>query len=108
MANRVSVMPKVLLQNTANLGPWSNYNLETEVAREATFLVTTTGSPASFSIDLEGFHAGGPSNDWYPLLNVTAPGWYTVSSHWVKAFRANLKSISGGSSPTVSVTVAVA
>jgi hypothetical protein len=102
----VSRLPQVLIQNTSTVGRYNVLDLEAEIAREVTFLVTVTGSPSSFSVDLEGGHAVGPIEIYYPLATVTEPGYVTVNSHWVRYLSASLTALTGGSSPTVSVTVA--
>lgn len=101
----IARLPKILLQNTTNLGRWSSADLEASPAKEVTFQVNVDGTP-TFSIDLEGSNSllmSGPNNPWGKLLTVTAAGFYTVNSHWVRYLSANLTSISGTGSVSVSV-----
>ncbi len=75
----------------------------------ASMQVATTGSPTSYSINLEGSIDG---TTFFTLANVTqATTGLNASSINVAVFiaiRANLVSFSGGTSPTFTATIAVA
>lgn len=77
-----------------------------EVFREFTVCVTVSGAPSGFRVDIEALHTGDPIVEWVSLLTITAPGFYTVNEHWVRAIRANIVSLTGGTSPKISVTAA--
>ncbi len=76
----MSRLPYVLFQNASTPDRYAILDLEADIAKEVTFLVTVSGSPSSFSVDLEGGHAVGPIQMYYPLATVTQPGYVTVGS----------------------------
>jgi len=80
--------------------------------------VSTTGSPSSVSVDLEGSLDG---SFWFALGRLNDLSALTVGpdpyggqdtsatfkhAHWVRHVRANLLTLSGGSSPTVTALIA--
>lgn len=81
----------------------------TNPSGHATMIVTTTGSPV-VTVDLEGSVDG---TNWVyvnGLIGSAAPLSYVDSgnSFVFTQFRANLKSLVGGTSPTVTAYIAVA
>lgn len=102
----MSRLPFTVLLNTSTLGRYSVLDLQANISKEITFQVSISGSP-TFSVDLEGsLNSADPASPWTTLSTVTVPGFYTVSTHWVRYLGANLKTFSG--SGTVSVVVAPA
>lgn len=76
------------------------------VYRDLTMCVVTSGSPTNWSVSLEGSHDG---VNWAGLASVGNSGtplFVSVNTHLVRHIRANLNSLSGGSSPTVTATIA--
>lgn len=73
-----------------------------------TIVMASTGNPTTVSVTLEGSHDG---VNWFDAgaptitLSVTKA---TVDTHLLRYVRANLITLSGGSSPTVTVTIASA
>ncbi|MCG5220273.1 hypothetical protein [Streptosporangium sp. KLBMP 9127] len=68
-----------------------------------TMLVTATGSPSQISVQLQGSHDG---STWVDLANTSS--WPTAVSvqRAVRYVRARLGGVTGGSSPTVTATIA--
>lgn len=69
----------------------------------------TTGGPSGYAAKLQGSLDGATWVD-LPSLNVTADGLVTnnatgVTRYAVRFIRANVTTLTGGTSPTVSVTV---
>lgn len=81
-----------------------------QATRHHTIHVTVTGSPNSTAVLLEGSHDG---QRWFLLVAAgTGTGdtqaVKTVSEHWVRHVRANLTTLSGGTNPAVTATIASA
>ncbi|MFJ1539298.1 hypothetical protein ACIODS_12215 [Micromonospora chalcea] len=78
--------------------------------RYHTIHVTVAGSPNGANVSLEGSHDG---QRWF-LLGAVGVGTgqtqavRTVNEHFVRYVRANLTDLSGGTSPTVTATIASA
>lgn len=72
-------------------------------------IVSLTGGPSTISVDLEGSHDG---SMWVVLANASTGAGATrtasVVGKPVRYVRANLVELSGGTSPTASVTIASA
>jgi hypothetical protein len=72
-----------------------------------TIAVHSTGSPASFTVDFEGSH---DNVTWFATgaASITSNAIVTVDNHLFRYMRANLTALTGGSSPTVTATIASA
>jgi hypothetical protein len=96
-------LPFASLENAASLGAGSAKDLET-VQSDHTMIISATGLPAGFVVHLEGSHDDvtwiqlGSANEGTLVL--------TVTTHLVRYVRANWISVNGGTSPTVTATIA--
>lgn len=96
-------LPFVSLNAATATGAGASRDLEGVYTRH-TLAVSVTGGPESLQVRLEGSHDG---INWHVLSGTFAStGFYTADSHLVRYVRANFISISGGSSPTVTATIA--
>jgi len=82
-----------------------------EVADHHTLFVTATGSPSSWTVKLQGSHDDLTWVDLHSASGSTATTAVTAPQsdapgHLVRYIRANLTSLVGGSSPTVTATIA--
>ena len=102
-------LPFTSLDAAAATGAGASRDLEA-LSGHHTMVVSSTGSPSSVSVILEGSHDG---SVWVQLGTAvgagpsvrTVPG-DGVLEHLVRFVRANLVTLSGGSSPTVTATIA--
>lgn len=98
-------LPFTSLDAATATGPGAAKDLE-GVFSTHTICVTTTGSPSSMNVVIERSHDG---VNWFSTgsPNISAgPTMATVDTHLVRYVRANLTSLSGGSAPTVTATIA--
>ena len=73
-----------------------------------TFQIVTTGSPSQVNVDIEGSIDGGENYEVLLSHDVTAEGkMFHVSGKPVTHIRGNLKTLTGGSSPTVTLEMQV-
>ncbi|MEW2383374.1 hypothetical protein AB0873_14965 [Micromonospora sp. NPDC047707] len=80
-------------------------DLEDSVANH-TMALTVTGSPSSWAVDLEGSHDG---LTWFWLgSGGSASGTLVHAPRVVRFVRARLSALTGGTSPTVTATIASA
>lgn len=101
------MLPFVSLDAATSTGPGDHKDLETVLTQHRAE-VQVTGSPASLDLSLEGSF---DAVTWYTLATTTltsasfafAP-FESVPSP-VRFVRANLTALSGGTSPTVTVTI---
>lgn len=111
------VLPFASLSAVSAVGAGSSADLN-GVSDEFTMYVTSTGSP-TYLVHLEGSHDGvnwftvATSSSANPVSTVVSGGQQAGSSpvasymHLARYVRANLISLSGGSSPTITATIAV-
>ena len=105
-------LPFTSLSAATSTGSGASKDLE-GVFRTHTLAVTITGSPSAFSINLQGSHDG---ISWYTSnaaatlteQNVGTAGYATHDLYLWRYVRANLTVLTGGSSPTVTATIASA
>lgn len=98
------MLPFASLDAATATGPGASRDLES-LFRVITMAMSTTGSPSTVAIDLEGSHDG---TNWFQLIGGTpSQGAVSIGTHLVRHVRANLKTLTGGSSPTVTATIAV-
>lgn len=71
-------------------------------SRTYTLDVRTTGSPASFTVALEGTLDG---TNWTSIGTTSTTGRTRFADSPVKTIRANLTALSGGTSPTVTAVI---
>jgi hypothetical protein len=90
-------------------GPGASRDLEGVSARH-TFVTTATGDPTSYGVALEGSH---DEVTWFTLQTASGLSGTVVRSypdgataHLVRFVRVNLTGLSGGTSPTVTATIA--
>jgi len=71
-----------------------------------TWQLTDTGSPSSVSCQLQGSLDG---SNWFNIgaAALTAPGLQTIATTPLAFIRANLTTLSGGTSPTVTVLLII-
>jgi hypothetical protein len=96
-------LPFESLTSATSPGSGTSRDLE-DVQAEHTLIIFATGSPAGFVVHLEGSH---DDTNWVDLgsANEGTP-FIAVSYALVRYVRARLFSITGGSSPTVSASIA--
>lgn len=115
------ILPFASLTSAAAVGDGAPVDLN-GTSNEFTLVAFTSGAPSSFYVELEGSHDG---VNWFELgLYVGASGDATSSEYTntnnngggqpatrvkphARYLRANLTSLSGGMSPTVTATIAV-
>ena len=99
------MLPFVSLDAVGSTGAGESHDFETAV-RDMTMIATCTGSPDSAVVQLQGSH---DNESWIGFSSVTLSGVSTVATttalHWIRYVRANLTTLSGGSSPTVTATI---
>lgn len=96
-------LPFTSLSGVSVIGAGTSRDLE-RLCRQFTMVVSGT-SGGGFTIVLEGSHDG---TAWVSLATSGGtPTAVTVSTHWVRHIRANLTTLYGGPSPTVTATIAV-
>lgn len=103
-----NVAPFTVLNAVASTGAGASVDLG-GVAREFTLAHVESGSPTSASITLQGSHDG---TNWFPLIQYSGAGdvYPQVASstaHFARYVRGYVGSLSGGTSPTITATVAV-
>ena len=97
------MLPFTSLSGATSTGPGTTKDLEGAFGQHL-MLVATTGSPAALTVDLEGSHDG---VNWVVLSSFTIGGTHARLIDWpLRYLRANLSTLSGGSSPTVTATIA--
>jgi hypothetical protein len=76
-----------------------------EAFNQFTVNVVTTGSPASYSVQLQGSLDGVTWNNVGSAI--TADGFYavSVSNQYYPFIRGNITAVSGGTSPTIKMIV---
>lgn len=98
--------PFTSLNAVTAIGAGSARDLE-DVYRAHTLIATATGNPVGWQIKLEGSHDG---TNFAQLAVVNGAGngpvVVSASSDIVQHVRASLSSLSGGTSPTVTATIA--
>lgn len=100
----MALLPFHTLASAAATGPGETRDLE-HTYRAHGMIVTTTGSPAAFQIDLEISFDG---TTWISLGSVTEatnPAVLWSADKPTRFIRANLASFSGGTSPTFDVFI---
>lgn len=115
------ILPFVSLSAAGAAGPGISVDLN-GTSNEFTLVTTVTGSPSSVNVNLEGSH---DNVNWFGIVSSTSIGSQVVLSTEVTSgqpvgstpdatykpharyVRAHLVSLSGGTSPTVTATVAV-
>lgn len=98
------MLPFVSLDAAGATGAGEVKDLETSLHHH-TFVVTKTGNPSAFRVRCEVSQDG---ENWFTpaILDETGPPWWAnVEGSW-RYVRANLTDLQGGTSPTVTVTVA--
>lgn len=73
-----------------------------------TMVRTAAGGPTDMNVDMEGSHDGASWFTLASLTNSTAAPQAVTSERVVRYVRANLLSLTGGASPTVTATIASA
>lgn len=96
------MLPFVALDAVAATGPGPTKDLE-GVCREFSIVVTATGAPDNVSVVLQGSH---DELVWYGIATVPLGAFSPDPGHFTRYVRANLQALSGGTSPTVRVTIA--
>jgi hypothetical protein len=97
------VLPFASLNAATATGAGTSRDLE-GLYRYVTMAMSATGSPSTVNIDLEGSHDG---TNWVVLTGAAlSQGAVSVNAHLIRYVRANLKTLTGGSSPTVTATIA--
>lgn len=98
-------LPFTSLNAATTTGPGSSKDFE-DVSGNHTMIVTTTGSPSEVVVRLQGSHNG---SVWVDLGSVdafgSAPG-IVAAAYLVRHVRANISTLTGGSAPTVTATIA--
>lgn len=115
------ILPFTSLASAAAVGAGVPVDLN-GTSNEFSLVAFTSGTPTGFGVDLEGSHDG--VNWFYLGLTVASPG-SPISSEYTNTndngggqpatrvkpharyLRANLTSLAGGTSPTVTATIAV-
>lgn len=97
------------LEGTSELGPGTERQLLIATAHH-TMAVTLTGEPTNCEVALEGSHDG---YAWFPLgtLQCALTGGIKTTqptAHLFTHVRANLLTLTGGTSPTVTASIASA
>jgi len=106
MSQSALPLPFTALNAVTATGAGASRDLEKAFA---TFdvLLFTTGSPTTVTVVLEGSHDG---TNWYqignPAITLSTPH-QLITGYVFRYVRANLITLTGGSSPTVTATVAV-
>lgn len=99
------MLPFLTLLNATSNGPGVAHDLE-RTSGKHTLAVTVTGGPTAANVIMQGSHDG---STWFNLLPSVAvdtnPPTVTVVSVW-RYVRAVLSGLSGGTSPTVTATIA--
>lgn len=110
------LLPYVSLNAATAVGPGAARDLEA-ISNEHSMLVHVTSSlgAPSYQLNLEGSHDG---TNWISMVNIQSTGGgstpidtmtstsTSAGSAWVRYVRANLIQLSGGSSPTITATIA--
>lgn len=99
-------LPFTSLDAATAVGPGESRDLE-DVRRHFTVVYFATGGPTSASVVLEGSHDG---TNWVQVAGMAAgptPSATTIYTNWFRHIRANLTALNGGTSPTVTATIAV-
>jgi len=105
MPSNQSPLPFTSLNAATSTGAGTSKDLES-VASTYGVIVTATGGPSTVTCSLEGSH---DNVNWYtvPSPTITAAGTFTLFQNLLFRYvRVNLVTLSGGSSPTVTATVA--
>lgn len=115
------ILPFVSLDAAISTGPGVAVDLN-GTSNEFTLVVFTSGSPASFDVELQGSHDG---SNWFSLDLSVGPSISVNSTEYTNTnnnsggqaasrvkpharyVRANLDTLTGGTSPTVTATIAV-
>jgi hypothetical protein len=98
-------LPFVSIDAAASTGPGAAKDLE-GVGSDFGVMVFATGTPSTVTVQLQGSH---DNVNWFtvPTPTITAADTYTNFPNFLCRYvRANLFALSGGSSPTVTVTIA--
>lgn len=100
-------LPFKSLDSAASAGPGDSKDLEGVYTNHMT-IVSQTGDPSSVSVALEGSHDGVV---WYRAAtlswtSVTGPSNHLHADFPFRYVRSNLVSVSGGTSPLISATIA--
>jgi hypothetical protein len=98
------LLPFTSLDAVTATGVGEERDLETSLRYHTAHLVTT-GSPSSVDVALQGSLDG---TNWVHLATLSAGALVTSNNHVVRYIRAELHTLSGGSSPTVTVKIASA
>lgn len=97
--------PEVSLDSVTTTGPGATVDLGRNYAHH-TVVFWTTGNPTSLQVYLEISHDG---QKWFPVNSGGGtPVGSTHADRVARYVRANLGSLTGGTSPTVTATVASA
>lgn len=97
------MLPFTSLGAATSVGPGSSRDLE-DVLRTHTMFVTVTGSPSGVLVRLQLSHDG---LNWHSIDSVSGgDGVVTSADHLARYVRADVATLSGGSSPTVTTTIA--
>lgn len=103
----MSHLPFTSLMNAGAPTDGGVLDLQAGLCRQLTMIVGVSGAPSSFSVNLEGAHdLSAGDSPWAVLATADSAGAVTVDTHWVRYVRASLISLSGGSTPLVSATLA--
>jgi len=106
MSQPVLPLPFTILNAVTATGTSAAKDLE-GVGSTFDILLFTTGSPSTVTVLLEGSHDG---TNWYqitnPAVTLSTPH-VAVTGYLFRFVRASLTTLTGGSSPTVTATVAV-
>lgn len=97
--------PVVALDAVTAIGPGPSIDLG-RIMSIHTLVRVLTGSPTSANVSLEGSHDGA---NWFTLASATTSSAIEVAhgqQRAVRYVRANLTTLSGGTAPTVSATIA--
>jgi len=106
MSQPVLPLPFTILNAVTATGLGASKDLE-GVGSTFDILLFTTGSPTTVTVSLEGSHDG---TNWYAITNPVATlsvPHVSITGFLFRFVRANLITLTGGSSPTVTATVAV-
>lgn len=116
-----NILPFVALNAASSTGPGPVMDLN-GTANEFTVFSISTGSPTSLNLHFEGSHDGINWFNMYLGLNAPATGEAISTQYWengcantgftrpkphARFVRMNLITLTGGTSPTVTATVAV-
>lgn len=100
----IRVLPFVSLDGASDLGAGTSRDLEGVLSNHG-LIVAATGNPTLMNVALEGSHDG---VTWvrFATASGSTPAAGFVDGRPVRHVRANLTALDGGTSPTVTATVA--